>query len=378
MSVYALLLCGGSGTRMGAKENKTLLKIGGMPAIVKCFRAFQRVVDGIVLVTRTGEEALFAQVLSDYGCAPQAVVPGGADRQASARRGLEVLPPEADIALIHDGARPFVTEDIIRRVIDSVRRSGSGVAAVPARDTIKRADAQGRVIETLDRSRLWHMQTPQGFRTADLLWAHDHAAGRYTDDAALMEAAGFPVQLVAGSPDNLKLTSPEDLRMAGGMLLPRVGMGYDAHRLAEGRELWLGGVRIPWDKGLLGHSDADAALHALMDALLGAAAMGDIGRLFPDSDPQYKGISSIILLREVGKRLLDAGFTVGNADVTIVAQAPRLAPYVPQMRENIAEALSVSADQVSVKATTTEKMGFEGRGEGISAQATAVLFAPSF
>ncbi len=374
MNAYALLLCGGSGTRMGANENKTLLKIGGVPAVVRCFRAFRGVVKGIVLVTRAGEMETFSDALAAYGCAPLAIVSGGEDRQASALNGLRSLPPDADIALIHDGARPFVTEAIIWRVIESVERYGSGVAAVPARDTIKRADRDGNVLETLDRSALWQMQTPQGFFVKDLLAAHAAAQARYTDDAALMEAAGHPVRLAHGSPDNIKLTSPEDLRMVNGMLTPRIGTGFDAHRLVEGRELWLGGVQVPYEKGLLGHSDADVALHALMDALLGAAAMGDIGKLFPDKDPQYKGISSILLLKEVGKRLLDAGFTVGNADVTIVCQAPKLAPYIPQMRETIAQALSIPADQVSVKATTTEHMGYEGTGEGISAQAAALVF----
>ncbi len=374
MNVYAVILCGGSGTRMGAKENKTLLKIGGVPGIVRCVRAFQGLTDGIVLVTRAGEQTVFADALTAWGLPPFAIVPGGADRQASALCGLRALPQDADIALIHDGARPFVTKDVIGRVIDSVRQFGSGVAAVPARDTVKRADADGWVLETLDRSELWMMQTPQGFYVKDLLAAHEAAASRYTDDAALMEATGHRVRLVTGAYDNVKMTSPEDVRMASGLLTPRIGTGWDAHRLVEGRELWLGGVNIPYDKGLLGHSDADAALHALTDAMLGAAALGDIGKLFPDSDPQYKGISSILLLKEVGKRLADAGFTVGNVDVTIVCQAPKLAPYIPKMREKIAEALQISPEQASVKATTTERMGYEGRGEGISAQAVAIIF----
>ncbi|MBR4359345.1 MAG: 2-C-methyl-D-erythritol 2,4-cyclodiphosphate synthase [Clostridia bacterium] len=374
MSIYAILLSGGSGTRMGAKENKTLLTIGGEPAIVRCFRAFQGLTDGAVLVTRAGEEGLFADTMRQYGCFPLAVVPGGEDRQASSLRGLQALPADAEIALIHDGARPFVTKEIIRRVIGSVTACGSGVAAVPARDTVKRADREGRVIETLDRAELWHMQTPQGFYVRDLLAAHDAVSARCTDDAALMEAAGYPVQLVMGSPDNIKLTSPEDLRMAHGMLTPRVGTGFDAHRLTEGRQLWLGGVKIPYEKGLLGHSDADAALHALTDALLGAAAIGDIGQLFPDSDMKYKGISSLILLEEARRVITELGFSIGNVDVTIVCQAPKLAPYIPQMRESIAKALQIPVDQVSVKATTTERMGYEGRGEGISAQAVAVVF----
>ena len=374
MSVYGVILCGGSGTRMGAAGNKTLLRVGGEPAIVRSARTFLKAADGIVLVTRAGEEALFSQTLAEHGLTAFAVVPGGEDRQASALCGLEALPPDAEIALIHDGARPFVTEEIIRRVVGSVKQSGSGVAAIPARDTIKRADETGLVLETLDRSALWQMQTPQGFYVKDLLSAHQNAAARYTDDAALMEAAGHPVHLVLSSPDNIKLTSPEDLRMVNGMLTPRIGTGFDAHRLAEGRELWLGGVKIPYEKGLLGHSDADAPLHALTDALLGAAAMGDIGHLFPDSDPAYKGISSILLLEEVRKRLTDAGFAIGNIDLTIVCQAPKLAPYIPQMRERIAKALQIGVERVSVKATTTERMGYEGRSEGISAQAVAMVF----
>ena len=374
MNVYAVILCGGSGTRMGAAGNKTLLKVGGVPAIVRCLRTFAKVVDGSVLVTREGEEEVFAQTLADYSVKALAIVPGGEDRQASALCGLKALPTDASIALIHDGARPFVTEGTIRGVVVSVQQYCGGVAAVPCRDTIKRADGKGNVLETLDRSTLWQMQTPQGFFVKDLLAAHAAAKARYTDDAALMEAAGHPVRLVLGSPDNIKLTSPEDLRMVNGMLTPRIGTGFDAHRLVEGRELWLGGVKIPYEKGLLGHSDADVALHALTDALLGAAAMGDIGKLFPDSDPAYKGISSILLLEEARKRLVDAGFTVGSIDLTIVCQAPKLAPYIPEMRERIAKALEISAEQVSVKATTTERMGYEGRGEGISAQAVAMVF----
>ena len=374
MNAWAVILCGGSGTRMGAKENKTLLPIGGVPGVVRCVRAFQKLTCGIVIVVKAGEENVFSHVLTAYSCPVHAITLGGEDRQASALCGLRALPKDCDVVLIHDGARPFVSREIIARVLESVEQRGSGVAAVPARDTIKRADGEGRVLETLDRASLWQMQTPQGFRRDALLAAHAAASARYTDDAALMEAAGFPVQLVMGGYENVKLTGPEDLRMANSMLKPRVGTGFDAHRLTEGRALWLGGVKIPYEKGLLGHSDADAALHALMDALLGAAALGDIGKLFPDSDPQYKGISSLVLLKKTRAAVAASGCEVGNVDVTIVAQAPRLAPYTDLMRQAIAGALEISLSRVSVKATTTERMGFEGRGEGICAQATAVVF----
>lgn len=374
MSVWGVILCGGSGSRMGAKENKTLLPVGGVPAVIRSIRAFQGLMDGVVLVVKAGEESVFSQMLENWGETVYSIVPGGGDRQQSALCGLLALPECAEIALIHDGARPFVTREIIIRVLDSVKRYGSGVAAVPARDTIKRADPSGRVLETPDRAALFQVQTPQGFRVDDLKLAHERAAARYTDDAALMEAAGFPVQLVMGGYDNIKLTSPEDLKMTEGLLLPRIGTGFDAHRLAEGRELWLGGVKIPYEKGLLGHSDADAALHALIDALLGAAAMGDIGKLFPDSDAKYKGISSLLLLEEAARRIREQGFEIGNVDITILAQAPKLSPYIDGMRKKIAASLKIPAGQVSVKATTTEKMGYEGRGEGISAQAAAILF----
>ena len=369
----ALILCGGSGSRMGAKGNKTLLQVEGIPAVVKCFQAFSGMVNQIVLVTRAGEEEIFSAALAEYGLAADQIVPGGADRQESALRGLQALSPDCEAVLIHDGARPFIKKETIRNVLTSIEKNGSGVAAVPARDTIKKTDETGRVLETPDRASLWHAQTPQGFLMKDLLAAHERAAARYTDDAALMEAAGYPVHLVMGSYDNIKLTSPEDLRM-NAPLLPRMGTGYDAHQLVENRELWLCGVKIPHEKGLLGHSDADVALHALMDALLGAAALGDIGKLFPDSAEKYKGISSMLLLNEVVRVLSEKGFTIGNVDVTIIAQAPKLSPFMDEMRKTTAAALKIPLDRVSIKATTTEKMGFEGRKEGISAQAAAVLF----
>ncbi len=374
MSVYAVILCGGSGTRMGAAENKTLLPIGGTPALIRSLTAFQGLVQGVVLVVRAGEEARFRAVLAAYHQSVYALTPGGADRQESALCGLRALPKDAEYALIHDGARPFVSREVIARVLESTLARGSGVAAVAARDTIKRAQTDGRVLETPDRASLYQVQTPQGFRVSALLAAHAGAAARYTDDAALMEAAGYPVYLTPGDYRNIKLTSPEDLRMANNLLFPRVGHGCDAHRLVPGRELWLGGAKIPYEKGLLGHSDADAALHALMDALLGAAGLPNIGQLFPDSAEEYRGVSSLKLLREVGRRLTEAGFSLGNCDVTIIAQAPKLSPYLAEMRRQTAAALGVSEGQVSYKATTTEGMGFEGAGEGISAHAVALLF----
>ncbi len=376
MSAFAVLVCGGSGTRMGGSGNKTLLPVAGVPACIRAYRTLTSVLDGAVVVVRAGEEALFQIAFAAYGEAPYQIVAGGADRQASVYAGLCALPESCAEVLVHDGARPLVSEHTVRAVLSSVRQFGTGVAAMPVRDTIKRADAKGRVLETLNRAELYAMQTPQGFRKETLLKAHRKIKARMTDDAALVEALGEEIRLVMSEPSNIKLTSGEDVVMAralagGGAL--RIGQGMDAHRLVQGRKLVLCGVEIPYERGLLGHSDADAALHALTDALLGAAALGDIGRHFPDTDARYSCISSLILLQKTREILAAHGFSPVNCDVTVIAQAPKLAPYIGQMRQNIADALRMDINAVSVKATTTERMGYEGRGEGISALAVAMI-----
>ena len=379
MSVYAILLCGGSGTRMGLEKNKTLLPVGGVPACVRAGRTLRMASDGLVAVVRAGEETLFKDVFERWGLRVDRMVTGGDTRQQSVRRGLDILPEDCTEVLIHDGARPLVDRETVRRVLDSVWKNGTGIAAVPMTDTVKRADGGGRVLETLDRSGLWRMQTPQGFRRELLERAHAHAPGDMTDDAALVEALGEPVHLVMSSARNLKLTNREDWMTAELLAGPvlRVGSGFDAHRLVTGRRLVLCGVEVPYELGLDGHSDADVALHALCDALLGAAALGDIGRHFPDTDERYRGVSSLLLTERTRDILAEAGYRPVNADVTIIAQKPRLAPYIDRMRENVAEALRLPPEAVSVKATTTERMGYEGRGEGISAQAIAGV-APEF
>lgn len=374
MSTWAILLCGGSGSRMGTKQSKTLLSIGGVPGIIRCARTFSACCDGLILVVRPEEETLFQALFQQYAIPVGAIVHGGATRQDSVRNGLHALPACCDIVLIHDGARALVNQDTIRRVISSARLHGSGIPAVPVKDTIKQASDM--VVEcTLDRSKLYAMQTPQGFRKELLLRAHETVQTQCTDDAALLEEMGVPVHLVTGDALNFKLTTPEDYRMAQALFpaMPRMGTGFDAHRLVDDRKLILCGVEVPYEKGLLGHSDADVALHALMDAMLGALAMGDIGKLFPDSDPAYKGISSMLLLEKVYEKILENGYRLGNCDLTIVAQKPKLAAYIPMMRSNIAQALQCDIAQISVKATTTEKMGYEGAGEGISSQAVALL-----
>ena len=378
----AMILAGGASQRMGAGRNKVLLPIGGVPAIVRSARAYAGLVDGLVVVARPEDASLIREALEADGLSA-IMADGGDTRQASVWNGLCALPPACDKVLIHDGARCLVDEDTIRRAMASVEACGTGVAAIPAVDTIKQADAEGYVTGTPDRATLRAMQTPQGFDVALIRRAHEAARQEGylgTDDASLVERLGVPVRLTLGDRRNLKLTTPEDIAMAEALLgaaslLPalRVGQGYDVHRLVPDRALVLCGVTVPHTMGLLGHSDADVALHALMDAMLGAMALGDIGKHFPDTDDRYKGISSMTLLRHVVGLLHEHHARVTNADVTIIAQRPKLLPYIPQMRQNVADALELPLDRVNVKATTTERLGFEGREEGISAQAVCMV-----
>lgn len=374
MTSCAVILCGGSGSRMGTSISKTLLPLGGVPAVIHCARVFASLCDHIILVVRPDEEALFASLFAKHRIPLHALVHGGSTRQQSVHNALQALPADTDITLIHDGARALVNESTVLRVMESAKQYGSGIPCVAVKDTIKEAENQ-LAIRTLDRSRLFAMQTPQGFQTDLLLRAHREVTKECTDDAALLEKMGVPVHLVEGDPFNFKLTTPEDYRMAQTLfpLSPRIGSGFDAHRLVEGRKLILCGAEVPYEKGLLGHSDADVALHALMDSMLGALALGDIGKLFPDNDQSFKDISSMLLLERAYAKVREMGYQIGNCDVTIVAQRPKLAPYIPQMRQNIARVLNCDVSMVSVKATTTEKMGYEGAGEGISAQSVCIL-----
>ena len=380
---WAIVLAGGSGTRMGAGMNKVLMDVGGMPAIVRSLRAFVPFVKGIVCVCRKEDESTIRELAEKYVLS-FLMAPAGYDRQESVYNGLNMLPDTAQYVLVHDGARCLVDDAVIQAVIDSIKANGSGVAAVPVKDTIKQAANDGAVIATPDRASLKAVQTPQGFTAALLKKAHEAALQkglRATDDAALVEALGETVYLTPGSEMNFKLTTPQDLVLAEALLNktapPAVpfltGLGYDVHQLVEGRDLILCGVKVPHTLGLLGHSDADVALHALMDALLGAAGLYDIGRHFPDTDMRYKGISSMKLLDHVVALLREKGYRPVNADVTIVAQKPKLLPYMDEMRRNTAQALGLPVERVNIKATTTERLGFEGRQEGISAQAVCLL-----
>ncbi len=377
---YAIILAGGSGSRMGAACNKVLLELRGEPVIVRSVRAFSGIVDGIVLVSRE-EDIPAMQSAMDAAELSVAIVPGGDTRQASVWNGLCALPEDCTHVMIHDGARCLVDEGTIRRCMASVEAWGTGVAAIPSVDTIKQVDEGEIVTATPDRSGLRAVQTPQGFTVELIRRAHSAARAEGflgTDDASLVERLGHPVRLTLGDRKNIKLTTPEDMMMAEGFLphdFPalRVGQGYDVHRLVEGRELILCGVKVPHTTGLLGHSDADVALHALMDAMLGAMALGDIGKHFPDTDERYRGISSMTLLEHVAALLESYHAFVTNCDVTIVAQKPKLLPYIPKMRENVAAALHLPLERVNVKATTTERLAFEGREEGISAQAVCMV-----
>ena len=380
MSVWAVVVAGGRGARAGLGRNKVFFAWKGRSVLSRCLDALERsgALDGAVLVLGAEDFEQYDALCAREGASPlvKRVVAGGDCRRRSVRSGLAALPEEVEIVAVHDAARPFVSPEAVRETVQSARKWGSGVISTPVTDTIKRVGPDGAV-ETLDRAQLRAVQTPQTFDCAKLKAAHERAEAEgfdATDDAALFEHYYGSVRLVTapGAEANIKLTNPADFEKLSRPAM-RIGSGYDAHRLAEGRKLILCGVDVPHTRGLDGHSDADVAVHALMDALLGALGEGDIGRHFPDSDLAYEGISSMLLLEHVTKIVREHGYGVANADVTIVAQKPKLAAYIPAMRENLARALGT--DAVNVKATTTERMGFEGEELGISAQAVALLTA---
>jgi 2-C-methyl-D-erythritol 4-phosphate cytidylyltransferase/2-C-methyl-D-erythritol 2,4-cyclodiphosphate synthase len=376
--VGAIVAAGGAGVRAGVA--KQWLALGGETVLRRSARLLAgcELVDDLVVVVPPGEEARGAAELAGLGKGARTVA-GGAARADSVRNGLAALDGCA-VVLVHDAARPFATPALVAAVGEAAARDGAALAAVPVTDTVKRAAAgEGtpRVAETLDRRALWLAQTPQAFRR-DLLLGAFRAAGERasaaTDECALVEAAGAPVTLVPGEPGNFKITTPDDVARARALTEApfAAGVAYDCHRFEAGRRLVLGGVEFEGD-GLLGHSDADVCAHAIGDAILGAAGLGDLGRHFPDTDPRWKGVSSLVLLREIARKAAEAGWRVGNADVTLAARRPRIAPRAEEMRARLAEALGVSPAQVNVKATTGEGMGFVGRGEGIAAHATALL-----
>lgn len=381
--VGCVVVAAGRGARAGLGYNKAFYPLAGRSVLSRTLDALSGsgCIDELVLVLSEDDFNAYEELTAREGRNPLVarVVKGGSTRQASAHNGLRALSEDVDLALVHDAARPFVSREMIDAVLDGVIQFGAAVISTPVSDTVKETNAQGFAVRTPDRASLRAVQTPQGFRLGEILEAYDWAERENvaaTDDASLYEKRFGPVLLVTtpGAGRNVKMTTQEDFARAEERLCPpRVGMGYDVHRLVEGRKLVLMGVEVPWEKGLLGHSDADVALHALMDAMLGALALGDIGHLFPDSDDRYLGISSLKLLEAVRDRVAEKGYRVGSADVTIICQRPKLAPYIRVMRETTARALGIPVDCVSVKATTTEGLGFEGEGAGIAAQAVTML-----
>lgn len=367
--VFVIIGAAGSGKRMGAPVPKQFLKINGKTILEETVQKFKdsSIVDDITVVAAAEYVPLCEKLFCGGGVS---VVAGGNERQDSIGNALDSLKERGvsdyDIVLVHDGVRPYCSQELIQRVAKDAAEKGAVIAAVPPKDTIRHI-SEG----TLDRSKLYNVQTPQGFTASILQEAYGKAKedGFYgTDDAGLVERIGISVSITEGESTNIKITTPEDLKMEN-----RIGTGFDVHRLTEGRKLILGGVDIPFEKGLDGHSDADVLVHALMDALLGACAVGDIGKLFPDTDDSFKGISSLKLLKKVREVLTERGFTLVNCDMTLICQRPKLAPYIDQMRQNIADVLETDVDRVSIKATTTEKLGFAGRGEGICCEAVALL-----
>ena len=384
--VAAVVVAAGRGERLGAPE-KVLLPLAGRPMLAWSLLALERAetIGPVVVVAGSHTREAIARLVRDEGFAKvETIVAGGERRQDSVAAGLAALPAGIEIVLIHDGARPLAEPELFDRCAVAAAETGAAIAATPIADTLKRV-AEGAITGTVDRAGLWAAQTPQAFRLGTVRRAMAASSGEtITDEARLCETAGVPVTVVPASPANLKVTHPEDIAVADALLRARhgappaispvrTGIGYDAHRFAPGRRLVLGGVEIPHDLGLDGHSDADVLLHAIADAVLGAAALGDIGQHFPPNDERFRDADSQELLRVVVRLAKEAGWTPGNVDATLLAEAPRIGPHVPLMRERIAACLGISSDAVGVKATTNEGMGAIGRGEGIAALATATL-----
>ena len=433
----AVIVSAGVGRRMNAAVSKQYLPILDKPIVIHALEAFERTpaVAAVVLVVGAGDLTYGGRLAEQYGLRKViAVVEGGAERQHSVRSGIEALAaarPDLEWALVHDAARPLVTPEVIERTLAAARESGAAVPGVPVKDTIKTTGSGGWVLDTPERSSLRAVQTPQAFRVDLLLAAHRRAEADGflgTDDAALVERLGVPVRVAEGDVRNVKVTTPDDLELvrlwleregaagaagaagnaiagasggavagavagagngtaagsvgsasskaeaaSGGESMIRIGQGFDVHAFADGRKCIIGGVDIPFERGLLGHSDADVLLHAVADAVLGALGLGDIGKHFPDTDPAFKDADSGQLLAHVWGLAKERGYSLGNADCVVMAQRPKLAPHIEAMRGNIARLLEADAERVNVKATTTEKLGFVGREEGVAAQAIVLL-----
>ena len=381
-SVYALVVAAGRGSRFGGDLPKQYLPLGGQMVLRHAVVALARHdrVANVLVAIRPEDRPLFDRAVLGLQILPP--VSGGATRQDSVRLGLEALAiHRPEYVLIHDGARPFPDPGLIDRVIDGLDRAPAAIPCLPLRDTIKRADGAA-IRGTIDRSDLWRAQTPQGFRFDAILAAHRAAAGHaFTDNSAVAEAAGLVPVLVEGGEGNLKVTTAEDLTAAERLIAARqgdfrVGQGFDVHAFGPGGKLVICGVEIPHAAGLVGHSDADVGLHALTDAVLGAIAAGDIGMHFPPGNPEWRGAASDQFLRHAADLVQARGGTIAAVDVTIICERPKIGPYRAAMVERIATILGILPNHVSVKATTTDRLGFAGRGEGIAAQAVATVRLP--
>ena len=388
----ALIVAAGRGSRAGSGGPKQYRLLAGVPVIARTIRAFldHPEVDAVRVIIHADDSALFAEATVAFADRGALLAPayGGKERQDSVRLGLESLRDAApEIVLIHDAARPFIDPATISRVIAAARGAGGAIAALPVFDTLKKSDGASSpsIADTISRDGLWRAQTPQGFRYEAILAAHRAAAGQsLTDDAAVAERAGMKVSLVPGSPDNMKMTQAEDFGMAeiilarkAAMLEYRAGHGFDVHEFEDGEATILCGVAIPHEKKLKGHSDADAGMHALTDAILGAIGEGDIGDHFPPSDAKWKGAPSRIFLEKARDLVTARGGAIAHCDVTLICEAPKIGPHRAAMRAALAEILGISVSRVSIKATTTEGLGFTGRREGIAALATATVALPA-
>ncbi len=393
-TTIALIVAAGRGRRASAHGvgPKQYVRLGERSVLAHALQAFLQHagIDHVVVAIHADDAAAYQTAVAEYAAHPKLSPPvvGGATRQQSVLAGLEAcvaLTPAR--VLIHDAARPFVATAVIDRVLAALGVETAAIAALPLADTLKRADADGRTIETIARDGLWRAQTPQGFRFEAILAAHRDAAAirrfDFTDDAAVAEWQGIPVALVTGSATNVKLTTPEDLAMAEvlmaevSMAAPlldiRTGQGFDVHRFTEGDHVWLCGVRVPHTHGVEAHSDGDVGLHALTDALLGAIADGDIGQHFKNTDPRWRGAASDQFLADAVRRVTAAGGRITNVDVTVLCEAPKISPHRDAMRARMAEILKLDVSRVALKATTTEQLGFAGRREGLAAMALATV-----
>ncbi|MCR5482349.1 MAG: 2-C-methyl-D-erythritol 4-phosphate cytidylyltransferase [Clostridia bacterium] len=377
--VAVIIAAGGFGRRLGGKIPKQYRLIEGKPVIVKAIEVFEKMpaVDYICVVTSDDYREYCRRLLIDKAKLEKItmIVKGGVERQDSVLRGLLALEKDTDFdyVMIHDAARPFVTESVAMRVLTAAIEDGAAVAAVRAKDSIRLAaqkDSMG-ISKPIDRERAFSVQTPQAFERKLIRKAYKTAYDKQfyaSDDSALVDFIGERVVMVEGDYANIKITTKEDWPME-----VRIGKGFDVHPLVEGRKLILGGTEIPFEKGLDGHSDADVLVHAIMDALLGAANLGDIGRLFPDTEPIFKSISSLVLLEKVGELLREDGLEIVNIDATVIAEEPKISGIVPMMKANICNALRLDQERLNIKGTTTERLGFTGRGEGIAAEAVCSL-----